>query len=197
MRTIALALVLAMATPLSALELGAQIPYASHSMVDVDARRWTVGQVSAERGTLVLFICVHCPWVKRWNGRIAALGAFAKSSGIGVIALNSNDPRRMTQDGVDGMRQQIEAHGFEFPYVVDSGSVMARGFGAQRTPEAYLFDAAGALVYHGTVDDNAADPDAVGTHFLRDAIVSVALGKRPALAETKALGCTIKLYPEP
>ncbi len=194
---LAVALAVALAGAASALDLGARVPAASHAMADVHGRPWTVEAVAGERGTLVMFICVHCPWVQRWNTRIAALAALAKRSGIGVIALNANDPSRMTQDGADGMRRQIEANAFEFPYVIDAGSVLARAYGAQRTPEAFLFDASGALAYHGTIDDNANDPDEVGDHFLRDAIEAVAAGETPALAQTKALGCTIKMYPEP
>ena len=69
----------------------------------------------------------------------------------------------------------------------------ARAFGATHTPEAYLFDAAGKLVYHGGVDDNAHDEQAVKEHWLQDAVAAVAAGKPVAMAETKALGCSVKL----
>ena len=82
--------------------------------------------------------------------------------------------------------------GFKFPYAVDATSDLARAFGATRTPEAFLFDAAGKLVYHGTVDDNAQDEKAVKQAWLRDAVTAVSAGKVVATAETKALGCGIK-----
>ncbi len=195
MRVIAIALVASLASPAWCLDLGAQMPMASHAMEDVDGRRWEPGSIAAPSGTLVIFMCVHCPWVQKWNRRIAELGELARQSGIGVIAVNANDPARMTQDGPEGMRRQIADNRITFPYVIDRGSVLARAYGAQRTPEAYLFDGTGALVYRGTIDDNANDPAAVGDHFLRDAIGSVAAGQTPDPAETKALGCTIKMYP--
>lgn len=192
-----LALTMVAALPVAALDIGAPIPLPSHAVGDTEGTSRTVQGVAGERGTLVFFICVHCPWVKRWNQRISELGAFAKASGIGVIALNANDPGRVPQDGVQGMREQAKAQGFEFPYAVDTGSTLARAYGAQRTPEAFLFDAGGKLAYHGTIDDNAADPGAVSEHFLRDAIAAVTLGQKPAITEAKALGCSIKFYPEP
>lgn len=183
------------AAPVSALDLGTPIPLASHAMPDVDGREWSVTAVSGERGTLVMFICVHCPWVQKWNSRIGALGRAAGEAGIGVIAVNSNDARRVPQDGPAGMKKQSAEHGFAFPYVIDRGSTLARAFGAQRTPEVYLFDAAGGLAYRGTIDDNADDERSVDEHFLRDAITAVAAGRRPEPASTKALGCTIKMNP--
>lgn len=181
-------------SPSAAVELGAPIPLAEHSMADVDGKRWSVGEVSGQKGTLVMFICVHCPWVQKWNARIGDLGRGARAAGIGVIAVNANDPKRVPQDGPDGMRRQIATNGFEFPYVIDNGSTLTRAYGAQRTPEVFLFDAKGALVYHGTVDDNADDVEDVEQHFLRDAIAAVAAGKQPDPRETKALGCNIKMY---
>lgn len=190
------ALCLFAASPSAAVELGAPIPLVEHAMLDVDGKRWSVGEVRGQKGTLVIFMCVHCPWVQKWNARIADLGRVARAAGIGVIAVNANDPERVTQDGADGMRRQIAANGFEFPYVIDSGSTLTRAYGAQRTPEAFLFDATGALAYHGTVDDNADDAKRVEQHFLRDAIAAVTAGKQPDPRETKALGCNIKMYPE-
>src|SRR3989442_14141411 len=80
-----------------------------------------------------------------------------------------------------------------FPYVVDATSDVARAFGATRTPEAFLFDATGTLVYHGAVDDNARDEQAVAHAWLHDAVVAVVAGNPVPAPETKALGCGIKL----
>ena len=79
-----------------------------------------------------------------------------------------------------------------FPYVVDGSSEVARAFGASHTPEVFLFGAGGVLVYKGTVDDNAKEPDKVKSHYLADALTAVAAGKEPAVRETKSLGCTMK-----
>lgn len=79
-----------------------------------------------------------------------------------------------------------------FPYVVDASSDVARAFGATRTPEAFLFDREGRLVYHGAIDDNAKQPDQVKARYLEEAVNAVVDGKEIAVQETKALGCSIK-----
>ncbi|MDX2170603.1 MAG: thioredoxin family protein [Deltaproteobacteria bacterium] len=185
---------LALAAPAAGLELGATAPKADVKMKNVDGRELTITEIAGKQGTLVIFTCNHCPWAKAWEERIAALGNEYAKRGIGVIAVNANDPKTNTADGFDGMVERSKQRGFQFAYVVDSGSTVAKAFGAERTPEVFLFDAGGKLVYHGTVDDNAENASAVKQHYLRDALESVATGKPVAVAETKALGCTIKYY---
>jgi hypothetical protein len=112
---------------------------------------------------------------------------------VGVIAINSNDPAAFPEDNFDAMKTRATDLGFRFPYAMDATSDIARAFGATHTPEAFLFDAKGKLVYHGAVDDNAHDEKAVQQPWLRQAVDAVAAGKTVATAETKALGCGIKL----
>jgi peroxiredoxin len=192
MRAALLGLVLA--APVSALELGATAPKADVKMKNVDGKELTLTEVAGKQGTLVIFTCNHCPWAKAWEERIAALGNEYAKRGIGVIAVNANDPKTNAADSYEGMVERAKQRNFQFAYVVDSGSTVAKAFGAERTPEVFLFDARGQLVYHGTVDDNAENAAAVKQHYLRDALESVAGGQPVAVAETKALGCTIKYY---
>ena len=90
------------------------------------------------------------------------------------------------------MQERAKSLGLAFPYVVDATSDVARAFGATRTPEAFLFDAKGKLVYHGAVDDNAHKPAEVTVRWLNDALSATSAGKAVAVKETKSLGCTIK-----
>ena len=129
-----------------ALTLGDRAPAADVKMKNVDGRELTIGEVAGARGTLVIFSCNHCPWVKAWEQRLAELGNACKAKGIGVIVVNPNDPAAYPEDSFEGMQERAKARGFQFPYVVDSTSGVARAFGATRTPEAFLFDAAGVLV---------------------------------------------------
>lgn len=191
-RTLLLALLLA--TPVAALDLGATAPDADVKMKSVDGREVSIAEIAGKQGTLVIFTCNHCPWAKAWEQRIAKLGNEYAARGIGVIAVNANDPSAYAEDDYDGMVARAKALGLQFPYVVDRGSTVARAFGAERTPEAFLFDAQGRLVYHGTIDDNAEHADQVKAAYLADALAAVAAGKPVAVKETKALGCTIKYY---
>lgn len=182
------------AVPLAALDLGAAIPDADVKMKNVDGREISIAEVAGKQGTLVVFTCNHCPFVKAWEKRIAALGNEYAGKGIGVIAVNANDPKANANDGFDGMVERAKMLDLAFPYVVDQGSKVAKAFGAERTPEAFLFDAQGALVYHGTIDDNAEDAAKVTKPYLADALAAVAAGQPVDTKETKALGCTIKFY---
>ena len=135
-------------------------------MKGVDGRETTLGEVKGAKGTLVVFTCNACPWAKAWEERIVALGNEYAKKGVGVIAVNSNDPGKVAEDGYDIMKARAAEKGFAFPYVVDATSNVARAFGATRTPEAFLFDAQGRLVYHGTIDDNAQEPGGVKERYL-------------------------------
>ena len=173
--------------------IGQKAPLAAVKMKNATGDDLSIAEAAGKKGTLVLFICNHCPWVKAWQGRIASIGNAALEHGVGVIAINSNDPSAYPEDGFDEMKERAQSVGYKFPYVVDATSEVGRAFGATHTPEVYLFDAKGKLVYHGAVDDNAREENAVQHRWLNEAVDAVAAGKRVPTAETKALGCSIKL----
>jgi peroxiredoxin len=179
-----------------ALALGSKVPMADVKMKTAAGTELSIADVKGAKGTLVVFTCNACPWAKKWEGRIAKIGNEAAKKGIGVIAINANDPGKNPEDGYDVMKTRAKARGMKFAYAVDATSDIARAFGATRTPEAFLFDASGKLVYHGTIDDNAQKPDDVKEQYLRDALQALVDGKKIEVAETKSLGCTIKLYKE-
>jgi hypothetical protein len=93
---------------------------------------------------------------------------------------------------MDGMKQRAKQLGIKFPYVIDATSDVARAFGATRTPEAFLFDAEGKLVYHGTIDDSPKDATAGEGRLAQGRVDAVSTGKTVTTAETKAMGCSIK-----
>jgi len=186
-------LALAAASPARAdLGIGDPVPMADVKMTGVDGKIVTLASVAGKKGTLVVFTCDHCPWAKMWQTRVTEIGNAAGKAGIGMVAINSNDPTDYPEDGMPGMKERAKQLGIKFPYVVDATSDVARAFGATRTPEAFLFDAQGKLVYHGTVDDNPKDASAVKDAWLKDAVNAVSTGKTVTTAETKAMGCSIK-----
>jgi peroxiredoxin len=172
--------------------LGATIPMADAKLKNVDGKEVTIAALKGKQGTLVIFTCNACPWAKKWESRVAKIGNDAIKRGIGVVAINPNDPARNKEDGYDVMQARAKQHGMKFPYAMDRTSDVARAFGASRTPEVFLFDASGALVYHGAIDDNADDAAKVAKPYLENAIAAVASGKAVGTAQTKALGCSIK-----
>jgi peroxiredoxin len=183
-----------LASPALALALatGDAIPSTETKLENVDGKKLSIAEVAGEKGKLVIFTCNHCPYVKAWEDRIAALGNEYSKKGIGVIAINSNDPAKNPEDGLEGMKERAEDKKLGFPYAVDADSSVAKAFGATKTPEVFLFDATGKLAYHGAVDDNSGDATAVKDHYLKNALEAVVNGKPVEVAETKALGCGIK-----
>ena len=175
------------------LALGDTAPMRDASMKSVSGKSVTIAASAGKKGTLVLFICNHCPWVKAWQGRIATIGNAALDSGVGVIAINSNDPSAYTEDDFGEMKARAKKVGYKFTYAMDATSDVARAFGAARTPEVFLFDAGGKLVYHGAVDDNAQEEPKVEHRWLREAVQAVAAGTAVPTPETKAMGCGVKL----
>jgi len=187
-----LALALTVAPARAQLAIGDAVPMKDVKMAGVDGKSVTLASVAGEKGTLVVFTCNHCPWAKMWQTRVTEIGNAAGKVGIGMVAINANDPAEYPEDGMDGMKQRAKELKIKFPYVVDATSDVARAFGASRTPEAFLFDADGKLVYHGTIDDSPKDAAAVKDAYLKDAVNAVSTGKTVTTAETKSMGCSIK-----
>jgi hypothetical protein len=176
------------------LALGTKVPagVAKTKMKNVDGKMLSIADVTGKAGTLVVFTCNHCPFAKAWEERIVELGNTYAGKGVGVILVNANDPAMHPDDGYEGMQAHAKDRGMKIPYVVDDTSGVARAFGASVTPEAFLFDKSGKLAYHGTIDDNRQEPDKVTARYLKDALDAVVAGKKPAVAETKGIGCGIK-----
>ena len=195
-RTLTLAaLALTLAAPFASaagIALGDAAPLADARLKNVDGKEVSLASVKGKNGTLVVFSCNACPWAKAWETRIVELGNTYSKKGVGVIMVNPNDPAVVADDGYDAMVARAKERKMAFPYAVDATSDLARAFGATRTPEAFVFDKSGKLVYHGTIDDNAKEPAKVSNRYLRDALDAVVAGKNVSVAETKALGCSIK-----
>ena len=161
-----LALALTAGQARAQIAIGDAVPMKDVKMLGVDGKSVTLASVAGKKGTLVVFTCDHCPWAKMWQTRVTEIGNAAGKAGIGMVAINANDPTDYPEDGMDGMKQRAKDLKIKFPYVVDATSDVARSFGATRTPEAFLFDADGKLVYHGTIDDSPKDASAVKDAYL-------------------------------
>lgn len=187
-----LALALTAGPAFAQLAIGDAVPMTDVKMDGVDGKSVTLASVAGKKGTIVVFTCNHCPWAKMWQTRVTEIGNAAAKAGLGMVAINSNDPADYPEDDMNGMKQRAKELKIKFPYVIDATSDVARAFGATRTPEAFVFDAGGKLVYHGTIDDSPKDAKAVKDAWLKVAVAEVAAGKTVTTAETKALGCSIK-----
>jgi hypothetical protein len=148
--------------------------------------------VKGEKGTLVIFSCNTCPWVIRWEDRYVSITESYSSKGVGVVAVNSNAARFEGDDSLDKMARHAKDNDYNFPYVQDPGSKLAKAFGATKTPHIYLFDDEDMLVYRGAIDDNARDAASVDEFFLANAIEQLINDQPIEKPTSKAIGCSIK-----
>ena len=176
------------------LEVGAALPLAARSMQNAGSGATSFSQAMGDQGLAVIFWSNTCPWVAKYESRIVALASEYEAAGVSFVAVNANDPGAYPEEGLAAMKQRVADEGYAFPYLVDEGSEAAKAFGASRTPQIFLFDAGGTLVYEGTVDDSPADPGQVEEQYFRDAMNQLIAGTDISVQKTNAFGCTIKFY---
>lgn len=180
-------------TPISdPLPIGSSLPKADVKMKDISGKEVSFKDAMKTNGLLVMFSCNTCPVVHKYESRTVEICKKALSNNIGVILLNSNEATRGDGDSYDDMKDYAKKLGYSWSYVVDSKSTMADAFGANRTPECFLFDKNGKLVYHGAIDDNSSGPDEVTRKHLSIAIDETLSGKDVSTKNTRSVGCGIK-----
>lgn len=152
---------------------------------------------AGQPGLLVMFICVHCPYVKHVEAELARIGRDYDGK-IGIAAISSNDTVEYPQDGPDEMRAQAVRLDFRFPYLFDETQEVARAYDAAYTPDFFLFDRDLKLVYRGQLDDSRPRRGDHGNDIpvtgkdLRAALDAVIAGKRPDTNQRTSIGCNIK-----
>jgi peroxiredoxin len=165
--------------------VGTEAP--TFALPDTDGVEQSPGDAPA---TLVVFTCNHCPYALAWHDRIAAVARDYPD--VKVLAVSSNDAVRYPRDSYEAMRERVQADGgWPMPYLYDESQDVARAYGAQTTPDCFLIDAEGRVVYRGAPDADYEDPSQ-NAAWLRDAIDAVLAGQAPANAETRPVGCSIK-----
>lgn len=157
-----------------------------------DGKRHTLESVRGANGTVVMFICNHCPYVKAVVDKIVRDMAELAGHGIGSVAIMSNDPAAYPDDSFANMKAFAAQHRFAFPYVIDETQDVARAYGAVCTPDFFGFDRELKLVYRGRLDASGRSPDPTAARELFDAMTAVArTGKAPTV-QNPSVGCSIK-----
>lgn len=174
------------------LPIGSKMPKADLKLKDISGKEVSLNEAVEEHGLLVMFSCNTCPFVIKNQQRTVATGAFARKMNVGFIVLNSNEAQRDNDDSYDAMKRYAKEQNYQWNYVVDKNNEVADAFGANRTPECYLFDKNRKLVYHGAIDDNPSDPDHIKRHHLQEAINELVAGKEVTVKESRSVGCSIK-----
>ena len=152
---------------------------------DTDGKSRTYDELKGKNGAVVVFLSAQCPVVRGYKERINQIAADYESKGIKFIGINSN-----SSEGLDWVKSNA-AENYKFPVLIDKGNVLADRLGANATPEVFFFDAAGALAYHGAIDDDRTGRN-IKTSYLRAAFDSTLVGKKVETTEIKAFGCSIR-----
>jgi peroxiredoxin len=175
---------------MSRIKLGDSV--APFTLPGIDDRKHTLSDYADKAAIVIIFSCNHCPYVQAWEDRMVAIQTDYGDKGVQLIAINANDTKKYPDDDFPKMKERAREKGFNFVYLQDETQEVAQVYGAERTPEVFLFDKDGLLRYHGSIDDNFRDAKQIKHHYLRDALDAVLAGKSPPMAETRLVGCTIK-----
>ncbi|MFD0989525.1 thioredoxin family protein [Mariniflexile jejuense] len=179
-------------TPSNMLPLGTKTPFfelpdtVSDSLLSLE-------KVKGENGTVVMFICNHCPFVIHLNSEIVSIATSYIKKGIGFVAISSNDAVRYPQDGPEKMKLHAKKEHYPFPYLYDENQEVAKAFDAACTPDFYVFDANLELVYRGQLDSSRPGNNLPVTGIdLRHALDCLIENKENTSLQKPSIGCSIK-----
>jgi len=174
------------------LPLGTQTP--EFRLPDCTGREVSLADFPDAKGYLVVFMCNHCPFVKHMRDQLAALGRELPERGVVMVGINSNDADKYPDDSPQRMKNEAETYGYTFPYLVDADQEVAKAFRAACTPDFFLFDGEGALVYRGQLDDSRpSNTEPVDGKDLRAAVDAMLGGDGvPEEGQKPSIGCNIK-----
>lgn len=179
-------------TPSNMLPLGTPAP--NFNLLDTVSYTFlNLQKLKGERGTLIMFICNHCPFVLHVNEELVKIANDYMTRGISFIAISSNDAANYPQDGPANMKMQAHKEKYPFPYLYDETQVVAKAYDAACTPDIYLFDANLMLIYRGQIDDSRpGNGIEVTGKDLRNALDCLLENKENTLMQKPSIGCNIK-----
>ena len=156
------------------------------TLPDADGANHSLKSLMGKKGAVIIFVATKCPISNAYNDRMEKVYEDYQAKGINVVGINANSTEPAAE-----VKSHAAEKGLKFTILKDDGNKIADRFGANATPEAYVLDANGKLVYHGRID-NARDLASVTSSDLRDALDELLAGKPVSKTGAKAFGCTIK-----
>lgn len=173
------------------LQKGAAAP--SFSLKGIDERTHKLEELKGKEATLIIFMCNHCPYVVPKFQYTVELGKRYRDRGLSIIGINSNDTDTYPEDNFEKMKEYAQKHGFNFVYLIDETQQVAKEYGAECTPDPFLFDKNLKLVYHGRFDDAHRKTHEEGTTAeMENAIKETLEGKAVSISSLPSCGCNIK-----
>ena len=179
-------------TPSNMLELGTPAP--DFQLQDVLSEKvFSYNDLAGKKGTLVMFICNHCPYVVHVEKEIGRIAREYQPKGLGIVAISSNDIEKYPEDAPSYMMEQVDRADFSFPYLFDFDQSVAKRYDAACTPDFYIFDNKSELVYRGRLDESRPGNGVpVDGKDLREALDRLILDQSQAEKQYPSMGCNIQ-----
>ena len=179
-------------TPSNMLPLGTTAP--NFDLIDVSSDSTvSLDNLKGEKGTIIMFICNHCHFVKHVNSTIASMGQQYHGNEISFIAISSNDVKNYPEDSPELMKLNAIENNFNFPYLYDESQQVAKDYDAACTPDFYLFDSELKLIYRGQLDDSRPgnELECDGCDLI-NALACLIEGRKNEREQKPSIGCIIK-----
>ena len=158
---------------------------------NVGGEEITFDEILTDTGAVIVFECNHCPYVIGSFDRMDRAAGKAFELGMGFAGINSNDQEKYTEDSFENMVKRANK-GMPYAYLHDETQEVANAWGAERTPEFYLLNGEGVVVYRGRLDNSPRNPMEATTSDLSDAMDALSMGELPPVARTQSIGCSVK-----
>lgn len=162
------------------------------SLQGIDGRTYSLKDVAGPNGTVIVFMCNHCPYVRSIAERLAEDARALKAMGVGLAGINANDASAYPEDSFENMKAFAAEHGIDFPYLVDPTQETARAYEAICTPDFFGFNADLELQYRGRLDESKTTPVPNARRELLEAMRGVAESGKGPLEQVASMGCSIK-----
>ena len=174
------------------LDLGTKAP--DFNLPDtVSDKMMSLSEIASDKGTVVMFLCNHCPYVIHVNEEIVNISTEYQAKGVAFVGISSNDVVNYPQDGPDKMKIHAQETGYNFPYLYDETQQVARAYDAACTPDFYIFDGEQKLVYRGRLDDSRPkNTNPLTGKDLRIALDAMLNGEEISEKQYPSGGCNIK-----
>ncbi|MCZ4223032.1 thioredoxin family protein [Pedobacter rhodius] len=165
------------------------------TLKNVDNKTVSLADYKDAKGYIVVFTCNTCPVAKAYQDRVSALNASYESKGYPVVAINPNDAGTVPDESFEKMQALAKEKNFSFPYLSDPNHIVTKQFGALKTPHVFILsktEKGNIVEYIGAIDNDAEDENPDKINYVQNALNELSAGKKPVIASTKAVGCSIK-----
>ena len=162
------------------------------SLPGTDGKLWTLADCRGENGTLVMFICNHCPYVKAIQERLACDTRKLLDAGVKSVAIMSNDTNDYPEDSFENMQRIAEQYQYPFPYLLDESQAVAKAYDAACTPDFFGFNFELELQYRGRLDESRTSAVAGARRDLFEAMTEIARSGTGPTDQIASIGCSIK-----